>query len=461
MLLKPGAMSKEQDGMETVLIGGTLIDGTGREPLSGAGVVVKDGKVHAVGAVDRLGYGRDARLVDVAGLTIMPGLIDSHTHLTYHGDQPNVWQLEFEESVELNTLKAARNAARILQTGFTSIGDGGCRGYIGPGIRDAVAQAIIPGPRIVAAGPILTGSAGLLDNMPVWVRMESDQALGMTVNGVDEVRRAVRAQVKGGVDWIKVSASGFFFNDTATTESEDLSADEIAAAVSEARKYGKPVHAHAHSREGVRAAVEAGVLSLHSGEFVDEELLLRMREKGIIFSPTVAWLHARCLPGYVLAANPAFVDEAWRAYAAAKVAIVRARELGVKMAMGSDASHRFHHVPDGTLELEYYQELGWSALEVITAATKTAAEAINRGAMLGTLTPGKVADILVVEGAVCEHVGVLRDKRNIKRMFQAGREVALATDRGILGRDFKADEWLNKPLGQGHSSCSGTAAGRP
>jgi len=83
--------------------------------------------------------------------------------------------------------------------------------------------------------------------------------------------------------------------------------------VSEARKYGKPVHAHAHSREGVRAAVEAGVLSLHSGEFVDEELLLRMRERGIIFSPTVAWLHARCLPGYVLAANPAIVAEAWRA----------------------------------------------------------------------------------------------------------------------------------------------------
>ena len=209
--------------------------------------------------------------------------------------------------------------------------------------------------------------------------MESDQALGMTVNGVDEVRRAVRTQVKGGVDWIKVSASGVAGSRFATAETEDLSADEIVAAVSEARKYGKPVHAHAHSREGVRACVEAGVLSLHSGEFVDEEILLLMREKGIIFSPTVAWLHARCLPGYVLAKDPAFVEEAWRAYAAAKISIVKARELGVKMAMGSDASHRFHHVPDGALELEYYQELGWPALEVIKAATKTAAEAINRG----------------------------------------------------------------------------------
>jgi imidazolonepropionase-like amidohydrolase len=165
------------------------------------------------------------------------------------------------------------------------------------------------------------------------------------------------------------------------------------------------------------------------------------------------------LPGYVLAQNPAFVEEAWRAYAAAKISIVKARELGVKMAMGSDASHRFHHVPDGALELEYYQELGWPALEVITAATKTAAEAINRGDSLGTLAPGKVADILVVEGPVAEDVRVLRDKRNIKWMFQAGRELVLAPDRGIFGAEFKAAEWLDEPLGR--SEPRSRAAGRP
>ena len=93
----------------------------------------------------QLSYGHDARVIDVAGLTIMPGLIDTHTHLTYHGDQPNVWQLEFEESVELNTLKAARNAAHILQTGFTAIGDGGCRGYIGPAIRDGATGSGVDG----------------------------------------------------------------------------------------------------------------------------------------------------------------------------------------------------------------------------------------------------------------------------------------------------------------------------
>jgi len=229
--------------------------------------------------------------------------------------------------------------------------------------------------------------------------------------------------------------------------------------VTEARKYRKPVHAHAHSRAGIRAALEAGVLSLHSGEFADEEMLVLMREKGVIFSPTIAWLHARCLPGYVLAEKSEFVEEAWRAFAAAKISIGAARALGVKMAMGSDAAHRFHHAPDGVLELEYYQELGWPALEVITAATKTAAEAINCGERVGTLTPGKIADILVVDGPVAEDVSVLRDKRNIKRMFLAGRELALDPDRGPIGAEFRVAQWLDVPLGR-RDAAARAAAGR-
>jgi imidazolonepropionase-like amidohydrolase len=129
------------------------------------------------------------------------------------------------------------------------------------------------------------------------------------------------------------------------------------------------------------------------------------------------------------------------------------------MAMGSDAAHRVHHVPDGALELEYYQEPGWPALDVITAATKTAAEAINRGDTLGTPTPGNVAGILFVEGPVTEDVRVLRDKRNIKRMLRAGREAALAPDRGIFGADFRAAEWLDEPLRRGEPR-SRAAAGR-
>ena len=431
----------------SLIVGARLIDGTGREPGDNAAVLIEDGRIAAVGRTDTLARARDARVIEAEGRTVMPALIDAHTHLTYHGDQPDVWQLEFQESVELNTLKAARNARMILEMGFATIGDGGCRSYIGPAVRDAIRQGVIPGPRVFAAGPILCGSAGLLDSMPAWIRLESDHALGMVVNGVDEVRRAVRTQVKGGVDWIKVSASGVAGSRYATAETDDLSRDEIMAAVAEARKFGKPVHAHAHSLEGVRASVEAGVLSLHSGEFADEALLALMRDKGVIFSPTIAWLHARCLPGYKLAEDPAFVEEAWRAYAAARVAVVKARELGVRIAIGTDAAHRFHHGPDGVLEMEYLQVLGYPALEVVTAATRTAAEAVSLGHEVGTLEPGKRADLLVVEGEVAEDVRVLRDKRNIWRMLKDGREVALPAGRGRVGADFDVAASLNRPLG--------------
>ncbi len=193
--------------------------------------------------------------------------LHSHTHLTYPADQLDLWKLEIGESLELNVLKGAQNARKILSMGVTSIGDGGCRGYLGPAVRDGISLGLVSGPRVVAAGPILCGTAGLTDRVKARVRYESDAALGMAVDGPDEVRRAVRQQVKGGVDWIKVSASGVAGSTFLDAETDDLDYDEVAAAVREAAKFGKAVHAHAHSRDGIKACVRAGVLSLHSGEF--------------------------------------------------------------------------------------------------------------------------------------------------------------------------------------------------
>lgn len=217
--------------METALIGGRLIDGTGREPVASAGILIEDGAIRAVAPMAGFRVPKTADIVDLDGRTVMPGLIDCHTHLTYHASQPDVWQLDFKESVELNTLHAAQNARGILAMGFTAIGDGGCRGFIGPAIRDGVALGLLPDPRVVAAGPILCGPAGLLDGTPPWMRPESDKALGTTVSGPHAVRDAVRRQIKGGVDWIKVAASGVAGSPHSTAEIEDLDYAEILAAV--------------------------------------------------------------------------------------------------------------------------------------------------------------------------------------------------------------------------------------
>ena len=421
---------------ELVLRGGRVIDGTGREPRTDAGLLIEGDRIRQVDRTDRLRAGRDARVIDLDGRTVMPGLIDLHTHVTYHASEPNAWRLEMEESVELTTVKATLNARAILDTGFTTVGDGGCRGLIGPAIRDAVARGLIPGPRVVTAGQILCGAAGLMDSTPVWARYESDVSLGRVVNGAGEVRRAVRDYIKGGVDFIKVAASGVAGSRWSDAETEDLGEDEIRAAVGEAARHRRWVHAHAHSRDGIKAAVRAGVKSLHSGEFADEEALVMIRERGVVVAATIAWLHARSLPGYVLADNVAFVEEARGAFVAAAAMLRHARKLGVKVAIGTDAAHRFFHAPDGVLEMEYFAALGFPPLEIITAATKTAAEGLGIGNEVGSLEPGMRADVLIVAGDPAEDIGILRDKRRIERMLQAGRDVALPADRGVLGGDF-------------------------
>jgi imidazolonepropionase-like amidohydrolase len=434
--------------MATIVKGGLLIDGSGRAPVPDATIVMDGGVITRVETARRIVPQSDDIIIDAEGRALMPGLIDAHTHLGYHSRQPNVWTQELKESVELNTLYAAANARAVLHCGFTAVGDGGCRGFLSSAVRDAIDNGTIEGPRIRAAGAIICGEAGLLDSTPPWSEARTHASLGMMVTGTDEVRRAVRRQVKGGVDWIKVAASGVAGSSWSSAETDDLSFEELHAAVVEAKKFGLRVHAHAHSVGGIKSAIRAGAISIHSAEYSDDEAIEEMRKAGVYFSPTIAWLHARCMPQFGAPTDPEFRAEAWSAFEASRRMLTQGRSLADILALGTDAAHRFPHVPDGVLEMEYFVALGLTPMQAIVAATRNAAAAIGCGDTLGQLQVGQKADVLMVEGNPAEDVSILRNKRNIVRMWKDGAQVALPEDRGRIGVEFDPSRWLWRDLGQ-------------
>jgi imidazolonepropionase-like amidohydrolase len=412
------------------LINARLIDGTGAPPRDDCMIVVADGLISAVGPGRTLATPLNARTIDVRGRTVMPGLIDAHTHLTYHAGEYALILQQMNETLEMNTVKAVENARTILATGCTAIGDGACRGNIAVAIRDAVKDGIIAGPKVVAAGQMLSGSAGIGDHTAAWGTLEHQAFLGTVVNGPHEVRAAVRRQVRAGVDWVKVTASGTPGNPSLGGRTQDLGYDEIAAAVEEAAKFGKPVHAHAHDPRGVKEAVRAGVISVHSAEFVDDEGLELMKVRGCVFVPTIAWLRFRVNEDYARRYTRAwrfddaqvsrFIADCREAGEASADAIGRAFRIGTTTAIGSDAAHAFPPF-DVVAEMECFQALGIAPLEIITATTRNAARAVGRGDVWGTIEAGKAADLLVVDGDPSRDVRVLRDKSRIVAIVQDGR----------------------------------------
>jgi imidazolonepropionase-like amidohydrolase len=412
------------------LLNGRLVDGTGRAPQDGWGLVVEGATIRSVGPPAALDVPRGATVVDVGGRTLMPGLIDAHTHLTYHRGEHALILQQLNETLEMNTLRAAENARLILETGCTAIGDGASRGNIAVAIRDAVHQGIIPGPKVVAAGQMLSGSGGIGDHTDTSGHHEHDTLLGTVVDGPQEVRAAVRRQIRRGVDWIKLTASGTPGNLWIGGRTPDLEDAEIRAAVEEAAKFGKPVHAHAHGAEAVTAAVRAGVISVHSAEFADDPALALMKERGCVFVPTIGWLHFRVNEDYAREYTRAyrlgtaeisrFVAECEQAYEACRETIVRAFAIGTPTAIGSDGAHVFPPF-DIVREMEYFQELGIAPLEIIASATSVSARAVGRAEVWGTLAAGKAADVLVVDGDPTRDVRVLRDKARIVMIIQDGR----------------------------------------
>lgn len=251
--------------MTTHLIDGTVIDGLGGEPIAGGTVSFEGDRLVYVGPASGAPISRDDETIDVAGHTVLPGLIDAHVHHIY-SRYPNIGEID-RVPVEGSTVKAVANARLWLEAGFTTVRDVGTRGNIAVAMRDAIEDGVVPGPRVVASGQIICTTGGLADTAPPWI--ENTTGLALVADGPDEIRRAVRSQVKQGVDNVKIEGSGAEASFFSFTWMSTMSGEEMAAAVDEARRYGKTVACHAQSYAAAKHALRAGVDTLEHGTRLD------------------------------------------------------------------------------------------------------------------------------------------------------------------------------------------------
>jgi len=395
-----------------VLYGGRIFDGTG-SPVADGDVAFEDGRIVEVGT----GLDGDDG-IDVAGCTLLPGLFDCHVHVTSSGTD---FLRRLQRPFSYQFYEAARNLAATLDCGITTVRDAGGADL---GIQQAVDDGLIDGPRMRIAITILSQTAGHLDG---WLPSGLHAPLQAghpgrpsgIVDGPEEMRKRVREIIRAGANVIKVCTSGGVLSPRDDPRHAHFRPDELAALMAEATAAGLPVMAHAQATDGIKAAVRAGVRSVEHGIYLDDEAIAMMLEAGTWLVPTLtaaasvleAASNGAQLPDGVLAKAEAVIDAHNASFAAAVAA-------GVKVAMGTDSGVGPHG--SNLRELALMAAGGMAARDVLVAATSSAAELLGVDADLGTLTPGKLADIVILAGDAFD-LAHLKD--NIRAVYSGGRLV--------------------------------------
>jgi imidazolonepropionase-like amidohydrolase len=391
----------------------TLIDGTGRAPHVDAVIVIRNGKiVYAGPASDWPDALEDVITLDLGEQFVLPGLIDTHVHLSGSGEADS----QFRAEAGAMALKMLSNAQKNLAAGITTVRDLGGWNEIEFIVRDWIRCGGFAGPRLCLAGRFISiTEAGA----------EYYEGLYREADGVDEIRKAVREQVKHGADWIKIGVTGAVLVENSEPGATHFNEDEIRALVEEAKKFGRKVAAHAHGADGIRKAIRAGVSTIEHGTFLyqDPEAIQWMAEQGIFLVPTlkVGWdvilANDPHIPQWIVEKNKATQGEA-------ELSLKMAYEAGVPIAMGSDVGTPLNFHGENGLEIYWMQQAGMAAMDAIVAATGNAARALGWGTWMGTLEAGKVADLIVVDADPLQDLRVLADKSHLGLVMKDGKIVA-------------------------------------
>ncbi len=396
-----------------VVRAGHLLDVKTGRMLSDQTLVIEEGKILAAGASADAKVPPDAVRIDLPNATVLPGLIDAHTHLTM--DPKFGWErLAF--SVPREALIGARNARVTLEAGFTTVRNVGADGYSDVALRDAINAGDIAGPRMLVSGPALGITGGHCDNN--LLPFEYHAVGGGVADGIAAVQHKVRENIKYGTDLIKICATGGVLSMGDNPQASQYTLEEMKAIVADAHRLGRKVAAHAHGAEGIRWATEAGVDSIEHGSYIDDAGIAAMKEHGTYLVPTLYlgdWMFENLeqthMPAPLLA-------KAREVIPAARKNIAHAFASGVKVALGTDAAVYPHGL--NAHEFGVMVKLGLTPLQSIQAGTVNAADLLGWAGKVGTLEPGSWADIVAVDGDPLKDVTTLE---RVKFVMKGGQVV--------------------------------------
>jgi imidazolonepropionase-like amidohydrolase len=382
-----------------------LIDGTGEKILKNAYMKVENGIIGEIG-VGWNDNNKDFEVTDLGGKYVMPGMIDCHTHITFPGSA-NPELLLFTANHTDITILALKNLERLLKHGVTYIRDLGDYEHISIKIKKYLADGSIKGPNICSAGKAIMMTGG-----------HGHQA-GREADGVVEVMKATREQIKAGADVIKVISSGGVMTKGADVNAYQFNVDELSAAVVEAHKTNRKVATHCHSTQGIKNSILAGIDSIEHSTILDEEAVSMMVEAGTYIVPTLIAVKSIIDNGESAGIPKFMVEKAKLVSKNHYNSIKMAYDAGIKIAMGTDCGTPFNiHGISAPLELELMVEAGMTPMDVIKSATKTSSELLGIEEQYGTLEVGKFADFLVLDENPIENIKTIQSLSNV---YQKGQ----------------------------------------
>ena len=413
--------------MATFVKCGWIFDGRGETATADQTIVVRDGAIAFVGPSGTApAPEQDDVLFDYSRFFVLPGLIDLHTHLAY-GNAKSEENIDLYSPMEFRALRGLFFAQQVLAAGYTSICSPGDAGRISLSIRNAVDAGLFPGPRVMAAGPYITSRQGLADWYPTWIGTP-ETGVGHLIKSLDEGIEEVRRQIKEGVDCIKIAMDGRMKR----ADGEFMAAftqNETSAIVEEIHRLGRKAIVHARGREAILYSARAGVDLIFHASFMDDEGLEAVLKNQCAIAPTLTFLRHDI--DFTQPSDQAFHQgrraSSEQEFDTACAVLTRAYRMGVPILPGTDSG--FALTPYGEWHAKelaiFVKYLGMTSAQALRSATSLAASFLSHGAKVGAIEPGKLADLVVVDGDPLRDVNVLLDRKCIKAVLLGGEPVDL------------------------------------